>query len=366
LPTATAWTAVLRLALLTLQFLASVALARLLAPADFGLVTMVAAFTGFAVVLGDLGVSTAVVQRPELRDEHLRAALGLTLVTGGALAAVFVASAPLVAAFYGRPLAWLVRVSGVAFALAVAGSVPRALLSRNLRLGRLALQEVLATAAGSALSVVLAWRGAGAWALVAGSVMTQAAGTALAFHAAGWRPRPSVDPVALIPLLAVGFPLTGFNILNYWARNLDNVLIGLLAGEQELGIYSRAYALMLIPVWQMSGMLSAVLVPALARLQHDAPRARRMFLRAEALSALIAFPALAGLAVTADTFVRVVYGPRWMPMVPTLRVLLAVGMLQCVMVPLGCIYTSHGRTRRLLGWGIGASVVIMAAIAIGA
>jgi PST family polysaccharide transporter len=158
--------------------------------------------------------------------------------------------------------------------------------------------------------------------------------------------------------------LLGFNVINYWSRNVDNMLLGRVSGERELGFYTRAYSLMLLPVTQIGGVFGGVM-PALARMQDDKMRAKRSFMRVEAVIATVAFPAMVGLAVTAVPFVSTVYGAKWLPMAPVLQALAIVGAIQSVVSPTGWIYVSQGRTEVMSRWGLWANLVTIVALIVG-
>ena len=119
--------------------------------------------------------------------------------------------------------------------------------------------------------------------------------------------------------------VVGGNSLNYWIRNADNLLIGKVLGTTELGLYTRAYTVMLLPLSQISGVLSRVMFPTLASIQGDRARSRQIYLRAISAIALFTFPSMLGLLVVADDFVLVVFGSKWSEMIPVLRVLCIVG-----------------------------------------
>jgi O-antigen/teichoic acid export membrane protein len=359
--------AVSRAALLALQVGTAIALSRLLPPADFGLFAMVSVLGSCAILAASLGLAPVLVQRPDLDERDVGAALGLSLLAGAALCAAFVLGAPALAAFYGHPeIVPLAHLQGLAVLAWTAGDVPRALLSRRLAVPALLRQELAAGAIATGVSLPLAVAGAGATAIAALSLAGGVASSWLAFRAAapGARPRVEVEPMRR--LLAAGLSLTGLNLLTYWARNFDQLLIGKLAGEHALGLYSRAFQVMLQPLWQLSGLVTAFLLPGLARLQHAPERARAAYLEGQALLAAAALPVLAGSLVLAPDLVPAVLGERWTPLVPILQVLLVAGVVQVPMMLVGPALTSHGRNALLFRWGLATAPPTMVALALGA
>lgn len=360
------WSLLTKPLLQAVSYAVSVAVARLLSPAEFGLVGMATVFTGFAAVFMDFGIGAAIIQHPDLTDEQLDAAFRATVMMGAALSLLAALAAPAVAMFYHREqLVSLTRVSGLGFLAGSIGVVPRAILQRRMEIKKLVLLDVGPNVGSGVLSVVLALNGAGVWALVLPSLALVSSMSLLPLASCGWRPSWRAPLRELRPLLRMSMHLLGFNVINYWARNVDNLLLGRVSGERELGIYARAYSLMLLPISQIGGIFSGI-TPALARMQDDKERAKRTFLRAESLIATVAFPTMMGLAATAGPFVEAVYGAKWVPMIPILQVLAIVGAIQSVVSPTGWIYMSQGRTDIMSRWGLFACIVTIAVLAGGA
>ncbi len=361
------WSFATRISGQVLQYGVSVILARILFPADFGLIGMLGVFTGFAAVFIDFGIGSAIVQRPEVEERQLRAAFTATVAVGGLTTLLIAAGAPLIVAVYHRPeLAPLTRVSSAGFLLSSIGVVPRAVLMRNLQIKRLMLLDLLVLVVSCGCSVALAFAGAGVWTLVASPLVTAAGQSLLPMVTGPWRVRFAADFGRLRPLMTVSLNLLGFNVINYWSRNFDNLLIGRSLGETSLGVYTRGYSLMLLPIAQITGGLASSMVPMLSRVQDDRGRSKNLFLRALGIIALVGFPIMFGLASVADPFVRALYGPKWLDLIPILRVLAIVGALQMLTNPTGWLYVSQGRTDLIFRWGIFAGTAMIVAIAIGA
>jgi len=359
------WSLMTKPALQVFTYVTSIFVARLLSPSEFGLVGMAGVFTGFAAVFTDFGIGAAIIHQPEVTDEQLDAAFLMTTVVGAFLTVFFVLAAPAVAAFFHRDqVVAITRVGAIGFLTGSIGIVPRALLQRRMEIKKLVLLDVGPNLAAGILSIVLALGGAGVWALVLPLLFSISAMSLLPFLACGWRPSMTRNLRALRPLLRVSMHLLGFNVINYWSRNVDNMLLGRVSGERELGFYTRAYTLMLLPVSQIGGIFGGVM-PALARMQDDSARAKRSFMRVEAVIATVAFPAMVGLAVTAVPFVRTVYGAKWLPMAPVLQVLAIVGAMQSVVSPTGWIYLAQGRTDLLSRWGLWANLTTIVALIVG-
>ncbi len=349
-----------------IQMASTVVLARLLTPSAFGLIAMVTAVTGFAKLFKDLGLSLATVQASEISHRQISALFWVNVGVSVFISAGIAALAPAIAWFYGEP-----RLTSITIALAVSfvfGGLTvqhQALLSRQMRFGALTAVNVLSMLAGVAAAVVAALLGAGYWALVI-KELAMALGMAIGvWIASSWRPGLAVRGTGIREMLHFGANLTGFNIFNYFARNLDNILIGRVWGAASLGFYSKAYSLLLLPLQQINAPLSAVAVPTLSRLQEDAPRYRSFYVKTITFITLLTMPGMLFLAIMADEVFLILLGPQWMEAARIFAVLGIVGIVTPISNSTGWLFVSQGRTREMFRWGIISSVKTVLAIVAG-
>jgi PST family polysaccharide transporter len=349
-----------------LKFVSTVVLARLLTPADFGLVAMVTAVTGFIALFKDMGLSAATVQREHIDHAQVSTLFWVNVAASIALAALTVALAPALAWFYGEP-----RLTGITIGLAAGflagglGVQHQALLRRRMRFRALALVEVTATAAGIAVAIVAARLGAGCFALVWMQVATGFTSAAALWLACSWRPGRPVRGAGVRPMLAFGGHLTAYGLTNYAARNADNLLIGWRWGAADLGVYARAYQLLLLPLQQVSAPITAVAVPALSRLQGDPARYRSFYLRGVQLLAWATIPGTVLLFVLAEEVVLLLLGEQWRAAVPVFRVLAVSSFLQPITSTAGWVYVSLGQADRMLRFSGLFNALIVAAFFVG-
>jgi PST family polysaccharide transporter len=144
--------------------------------------------------------------------------------------------------------------------------------------------------------------------------------------------------------------LLGFSVVAYWLRNADNLLVGKYFGSSALGIYARAYNLMLLPLSQVTWGVSKVMYPALSKVRGEKVRVKSLCLRTVRMVALITFPLMLGLLAVTDHFILALYGSDWAAVIPVLRILCLLGMLQSVSTMAGVILQSQGRTDWLFWW----------------
>lgn len=365
--TGATWSGVGRLAAQGIEFLSALLLARLLGPDVFGLVAMILVVVRLADIFADLGMGAALVQRPRVGPGEWRTAFALNVGLGTVFAGIAVAAAPLVADLFGRPdLTQLVRYTAVYFVVRGGALVGQAVLLRRLQLRGLAAAEVVAAVVGGSVGIVTAIVTGSAVAIVV-QVLAQAAVLAL------WLAPVTVQAVrggqvstaAARDLWSFGRGVTGFSLVNYFARNADDVLIGRYAGASALGLYDRAYSLMLLPIGQITRVLERVMFPALSRLAHDPPRLVSAYIRGAGVVALVTFPMFALGAVLADEIVVVLLGPDWAAAGPIFRVLALAGFWQSVAATTGWLFQATGQTDRMFRWAVVSTVVTLVAFVAG-
>jgi O-antigen/teichoic acid export membrane protein len=349
-----------------LRFGIGVLLARLLSPTEFGLVGMVLVFTGFGAAVADLGLNAALVHRQDVEPRHYSTVFWLNLAASIVMVAALWLGAPHIGRFYDAPdLVPITLLLSFVFPLRLLSVVPIAKLQRDLNFRKLAIVDSTVAALTGLLAIVLALAGWGVHALVARELLLPGLTAVAVWWGSEWVPRKLPDKRSAQELLPFGLNLMGFTMFNYWVRNADNLLIGRFVGSHGLGLYTRAYALMLMPVTQVGGALSRVMFPALSRIQTERARVKRIYLRAIGVVALVSFPLMAGLVAVAGDFVLGLLGPRWSDVIPLLQVLAPVGMMQSVGATVGWLYQSQGRTDWQFRWGIFAGAVTLIAFGIG-
>jgi len=349
-----------------LQFGAQVMLARLLTPAQFGIVAMVAPLVGLVQLFAELGLTQAVIQRPSLTHRELSGLFWINGAVSLGLAVLLVLASPLVAAFYGEPKTMAVTAS-LAVPLVLGGFAAQqmALMSRRLQFVALAAIDVGSTAASASVGILCAWCGLGYWSLVAMQAANNAANLAAAWAVSGWRPgKPRLD-AAVAPLLQFGGDVTGYNLVNYLSFNLDNVLIGWASGVGALGLYDRAFRLMLPSVMQLTTPFTRITVPLLSRLQTEPDRYRSSFAQALRALLLATLPGLAWSIVFADQVIAALLGARWQAAGPILAALGAGALLLPVNNAVAWLFISQGRTREQLVWGAAGSGIVLASFVAG-
>jgi PST family polysaccharide transporter len=327
---------------------------------------MSAVFTGFVALFSNLGFGPALIQRREIDKDYVSTAFTATVVVSFVLFGALWSAAPAVSWFYREELVGrVVRIAALSFLLTPLNAILASVLMREMRFRTLAAIDVTCALTSQLVAVTTALLGFGLWSLVVGGIAYQLVRMPLLLVKASYRPRILFDVARFRRLLAFGGNVLGFNFVNYFSRNLDNLIIGKALGAEQLGFYDLAYQIMLKPLQNISHTITQPLFPALAELQNDDERAGGIYLKVVAVISLITFPMMLGLIVVADRFVMVVFGEKWLPAVPILQVLCVVGAMQSIGATVGDIYQAKGRTDVMLRVGVTASLLICFAFFVG-
>lgn len=349
-----------------LKMAATILLARLLSPEDYGLIGMVAVVINFVGQFKDLGLSVATVQRAEIDHNQVSTMFWINVALSCLIMGLCAALAPVLAWFYGEPrLSEITLVLAVTFFISGLSVQHQALLRRQMRFATLAQIDIISMFISTSLGIVAAWYGAGYWSLVVLQISAELINTVGVWLTCSWRPGPPVRRSGVRPLLVMGSNFTGFSILTYIAFHFDDILIGWQLGAQELGLYDKAYQLLLIPLVQISIPIRNVAVPTLSHLQTEIDRYRAYYHKALLLMTTFGMPLVAFTFVAADNLILVLLGEQWENVVPLFRVLALAGFLSTFSMAAGWVFISFGRTDRQFRWSIIASTVTAIAFIIG-
>ncbi|MGB3653470.1 MAG: lipopolysaccharide biosynthesis protein [Rivularia sp. (in: cyanobacteria)] len=349
-----------------LQMGSTVVLARLLAPEDYGLIGMVTVVIGFAGLFKDLGLSTATIQKSEINHKQVSSLFWINFAISCATGLAVAALAPVVAWFYKEPrLTWITLALASSFIFGGLTVQHQALLKRQMSFTSLAKIEIFSILAGVVTAIISAWYGLGYWALVLMQIATSITNARAVWITCSWRPGAPLLGSGIRSMLAFGGNVTGFNIVNYFSRNLDNVLIGQYWGPQELGLYAKAYQLVLLPIQQINGPITSVALPALSSLQTQPQKYIRYYYKAILSISTIGMPMTGFLLACADKVILTLLGQQWLSAVPIFQLLMPAAFNATIGIGQGWAYQSLGMVDRQLRWGIVSSIINVILFVIG-
>jgi PST family polysaccharide transporter len=354
-----------------LNILSTVLLARLLTPADYGLFAIVIGITGIIEIFKDGGLSLATIQRDRISHEQQSTLFWLNVALGTALMLLTLALIPLATHLYAEPrLAGIMAALAGSFFIGGLGVQHQALLRRQLRFGTAAAIDVAAISAGALVALVLAWRGFGYWALVGMALGSTLTGTIAAWVAIPWRPGRAAAFAEVRPLLNFGGNVITARLVHQLVRTSPSVLLGFFWGPVTVGIYQRAYALLMYAVDQIQTPVATVLLPQLSRLQGDPARLRRFFILGYRAIISVVVPIVATCAVYAEEVVALLLGPQWIETAAIFRWLALGGIMVGLLSPQGLVLLATGRadtcTRLGLFDGVGVVLGYIAGVRYGA
>ncbi|WP_172978326.1 lipopolysaccharide biosynthesis protein [Microbacterium sp. SYP-A9085] len=329
----------------SIQLVGLVILARILPPSVFGLVAMVTAVVGVADVLRDFGLSSAAVQLRELSAKQASNLFWINSTLGLFLAALTAAAAPLLVSLYGDPRLLEIAVAiSLVFAFNGAQTQFQAHLTRQMHYRTLALTDLGAQAVALIVAIGAAWWGAGYWAIVLQLISQSFSLLVFRFSTSDWRPGLPARSADVRPALRYGRNLAGTQLLVYASANLDSVLVGARFNETQLGLYSRAYQLLVLPIGQILSPLTAVALPVLSRLQDDRKRFVAYLLRAQTLVVYLTTSLFATSATCATYAIPLILGTAWSESAFIFQILAVGGAFQAVNYVTYWVYISLGLT----------------------
>ena len=341
-------------------------LARLLTPQDYGVVSMVAALTGFAPLFVDLGTRDAVTQRKNISEGEVSALFWITVGVGCSMAVLVMACGPLIAKFYGEPnLAAITAVSGLTFVVTALNCQHSALLRRAMKFRELAIIDVTANAASAAIAIAMAFAGYHFWALALRPITANLFEAIAVWLRCGWLPgRPTFTP-GVKDMLRFGLYGSGLTMTAFVTGSADRVALGYRSGPVVLGYYQNAIFVYESVLSVFGGALHAVAVTSLSKVSGDHRELRRLWSKAISTLAFFCMPAFGILAVVGQDLVVLLLGAKWDHAGALLSILALRGIPQSVDRSAGWLHVAAGRTERWLRWGIATGTIQILALLIG-
>ena len=352
---ASRWTSVSTVLATALQMLQTILLARLLMPADFGLMAVAGTVIGVLLLVADLGFSQALIHFDDVPQTDRSSLYWLNMLVAIILMLALMAISPLFGRWYDSPeLADLLCWVGWVFPLSAAGRQLRALAARDLNFGLLAINDITAAAAGLTTAAFSALLGAGVYALVAGMLVKALADSLLAW----WRlpkeywPNLHFRVAETRRYLSYGSYLAGESLLNALHRDADVFLGALVVGADRIGLYSVPRELALRGSMLLNSVVTKVGFPVMSRLKDQPERLRSIYLETLRMTASINFPVYVALGLFASEIVNLLYGPQWRESSRYLQVLAAWGLVRSVGNPVGSLIYATGQTKRAFYWNL--------------
>lgn len=360
------YTAIAKYAGIIVSLVVSGVLSRLLPVEVFGVVAIATVIITFFQIFSDLGIAPAIIQHKSLTRKELDGIFMFTIWSGFVAAILFFCSSWLISSYYNdEQLKIICQVLSINLFFASANIVPNALLFKEKQFKFIASRNLVIQGVGGAIAVAAAFMGAGIYALLVNPIFSSICLFFVNYSKNPLKIRLTSGLRSVRVIFAFSAFQFGFNLINYFTRNLDKLLIGRHMGMTPLGYYEKSYRLMLLPLQNITNVVSPVMHPVFSDFQNDYARLSASYLKVVRFLAFIGFPLSVFLWFTSSELILLIFGNQWGPSVPVFRILtLSVG-IQILLSTTGSIFQSAGRTKMLFLSGLLSAVVTAAAILVG-
>nr|WP_320058410.1 lipopolysaccharide biosynthesis protein [uncultured Bacteroides sp.] len=360
------YTAIGRYSGIIISLIVTAVLSRMLSPDNFGVVAVAMVIINFFSIFTDMGISPAIVQNNNLSKNDYSKIFSFTLWMGISIAILFFFASWPISIWYNSPmLRTLCQLLSINLFFASANIVPSALFLKNKEFKFIAWRSFVIQIAGGGLAVSVALLGGGLYALIINPILSSVLIFAISIHRYPQQLQATLGLSALRKIFSYSAYQFLFNIINYFSRNLDKLLIGKYMGMSPLGYYEKSYRLMMLPLQNITYVITPVMHPVLSDFQNDLERLSSSYEKIVRFLAFIGLPLSVVLFFTAQEVTLLIFGDQWMPSVPVFRILsLSVG-IQIMLSSSGSIFQAAGDTRSLFICGLFSSILNVAGMLVG-
>jgi len=343
------WVAVSQAARILSQLANIFVLARILPPSDYGLMAMATIVTNLALLIRDQGTSAAIIQKEGLEHSTINTVFWFNVLLGFMIAVIIVVSSPLIASYFKHAeLITILVVLALVFPISSSSISHQALLERESKFRKLAFIELVASIVAMVIAVIAALNGAGVYSLVLQAILMALISSSLIWVNSDWRPKGKPTLAELKAILPFTGHMTAFQLITYFFRNADSMIVGRLLGAVSLGVYSMAYRVMLLPVQNITWAASRALFPVMSRQQNALDEMGRLYLQTLGFISFLTAPLMAGIFSVREVFVEVAFGHQWLQVAGVLAWLTSVGFMQSISSTTGTVFMAQGKTKLLM------------------
>lgn len=360
------YTAITRYSGIVISIVIGAILARLLSPTEFGVIALVTVFISFFNILSDAGIGPAVVQNKDLTTEDIQSIFLFSIVFGISLALLFFFSAPLIATFYNNSeLIPITRLLSITIFFSALRIVPNALLTKQLKFKQIGIITIIVQLFSGLIAVFFAYKGFSYYALVYKSIFDAVMIFIIFYSFSSIKFIFLIKKEALLKIMRFSSFQFFFNFINYFSRNMDNLLIGKFINPAALGFYDKSYQLMMMPVQNLTHVITPVLHPILSAFQDDPHRIFKEYLKVVKILATIGFPLSVFLYFAAPEIITILYGNQWKQSIPVFKILALTIGIQMVLSSSGAIFQAVNRTDLLFYSGAMSAFFMVSGICYG-
>ncbi len=348
------------------QLIINSILARLLTPDDYGIVAVITVFISFFTIIADMGIGPAIIQYKDLKEREISDIFIFTffaaiLTTGGFI----IFSYPLSIFYNNKVYISLGMILSISIFFNVLNIVPNALLLKAKQFKALGIRTVVITVIGGIITILLAIKGAKYYSLVINSVLIGSLTFAFNLYYSKLKIYFKFSMESVRKIKNYSAYQFGFSIINYFSRNLDNLLIGKFFGQSALGYYDKAYKLMLYPVQNLTHVITPTLHPILSEYQNNKEVIYKSYVKVVKILSLLAAFFVVFCFFTAKEIILIMFGNKWVAAIPAFKLLSLSIWAQMVTSCSGAIFQTTGKTKLMFIQGIITTSITLICLAIG-
>jgi teichuronic acid exporter len=362
------WIAWSRGVLQLLTFATTLFIARILVPADYGVMALATSFTGHAGMLAEMGLGSAIIQFRDLNRRELDTCFWITMTLAMALFAALLLGTPAIARWLAVPtLADVLPVLSLVVPLTACRVVSDSLLRKRLALDRVSQAEVIGAVVTLPVTIGCALGGLGVWTLVVGYLVGPAVRTVATFAFAPWLPGFRIGGERVREVIRFSLATLGIRFMWSLREAANSLVLGKITGQAAaVGLYTMADDVAHLPGQKISPVINMLTSPVMAELQNDIDGLREAFYRAVRLIAAIVVPTSAGIALVADDMVAVLLGPKWLSAAPLIRLICLYAAVRAVDGVLPCVMLARRRESFLFWYSVLMLIAMPGAAVLGA
>ena len=347
------WTALQKYSTMFISFVSGIILARLLTPYDYGCIGMLSIFMVLADVFIDGGFASALIQKKKPSQEDYSTVFYWNLGMAALVYVILFFSAPAIAGFYNTPiLCPVLRVQGLVLFIHAFNLVQRSQLKKKLNFKVLSIVTIVTSLVSLGVTIVMAYKGFGVWALVAQNLITAAIPAVVFWFYIKWRPSWEFSWNSFRELFRFGFYMFLSHLVNQFGNQFQGLLIGKVYNPSTMGYYSKAYGTEKLASTSISSVMTQVTYPLYAEVQDDKERLANMIRRLTMTLSYITFPLMFVLLLCAKPIFVLLYSDRWLESVPYFQVLCIAGLAFCLQSVNYQSIAAIGKSRTMFWWTV--------------
>lgn len=366
LKTGVIYIAISKYASVAITLVVTAILSRILTPKDFGVIAVASVFIVFLSIFSDMGLSSAIVQKRELTKYDLKDLFSFSLYLGVFLSLVFFLSSWLIARFYvDSQLIPVCQLLSLNILFVTWNIVPNGLLYREKLFKFIGIRTIIVQLSLAIVSIIGAICGLGVYSLLINPIGSSLLLFIISYakYPLGFNSHPSLSSVRKIASYSIY--TFGFSLINYFSRNLDKLVIGRVFGMIPLGFYEKSYRLMILPVQNLTSVITPVLHPVLADYQDDIKNQAYKYLKLTTILSIIGFPISVFLFFSAKELILLIFGDQWVPSIQVFKILSLTVGIQVSGSSIGAFYQAANKTKPLFILGLLNTVINVLGLMVG-